>query len=126
MIVDHDAAADLPDLDCEEDPLRFEMEVWVVWEEESRKRDSWESLSSCSGSSDCEKAEDCWVGISERSSSSRSIWTVSLDRWGSFELVSKRFEGAAKNDESFVCPDLVLILCFFVDLAVIEDEGRGV
>jgi len=59
MIVDHDAAVDLLDFDCEEDPLRFEMEVWVVWEEESNERDNWESHSSCSGSSDCEKAEDC-------------------------------------------------------------------
>ena len=32
MIVDHDAAVDLLDFDCEEDPLWFEMEVWVVWE----------------------------------------------------------------------------------------------
>ena len=37
MIVDHDAVAGLLDFDCDEDPLRFEKEVWVVWEEESRE-----------------------------------------------------------------------------------------
>jgi len=120
MIVDHDAAMGLLDFDCEEDPLRFEMEVW---EGESSERNIWESLSSCSGSSDCERAEDCWVDVSE--GSSRSGWTVSLDRWGGFELASKCLEGAAKNDESFVCPGFVPTLCFFVDATVIEDEGRG-
>jgi hypothetical protein len=53
MIVDHDAAADPVDFDCEEDPLRLEREAWVV--------------SGCSGSSDCEGARDCWVGVSEGS-----------------------------------------------------------
>ena len=40
MIVDHDAAVDLLDIDCE-DPLRFEREVWVVWEEEAIEQASW-------------------------------------------------------------------------------------
>ena len=40
MIIDHDAVADLLNFDCEEDPLWFEREVWVVWEEEARERAS--------------------------------------------------------------------------------------
>ena len=40
MIIDHDAVVDLLDFDCEEDPLWFEREVWVVWEEEVRERAS--------------------------------------------------------------------------------------
>jgi len=34
MSIDHDAAADMVGLDGDEDLLRFEMEIWVVWEEE--------------------------------------------------------------------------------------------
>ena len=39
MIIDHDAVVDLLDFD-REDPLWFEREVWVVWEEEARERAS--------------------------------------------------------------------------------------
>jgi len=41
MIVDRDAAVYLLDFDCEEDPLRFERGVWVVWEEEAIEQASW-------------------------------------------------------------------------------------
>ena len=41
MIVDHDAAVDLLSFDCEEDPLRFEREVWVDREEEAIEQASW-------------------------------------------------------------------------------------
>ena len=39
MIADHDAAGDLPDLNCKEDSLRFEREFWVVLEERYFERD---------------------------------------------------------------------------------------
>ena len=119
MISDHDAAGDLAGFDCEEDPVRFEREVWVVWEKSSERANSI-SLSSCPRPSDCEKAGGCWVGVSEKSSMSTS--TTSLGGWDGLDLVSDWFDGAAKNDESIVCPDLVPNFCFFVDRVVVEDE----
>ena len=52
---------------------------------------------------------------------------ISLGGWdglGGFDFVSDRFDGAVKNDESFFCVGLAATFCFFVDLAVVEDEAR--
>jgi len=52
---------------------------------------------------------------------------ISLGGWGSLSglnVVPDRFDGAAKNDESFVCAGLAATFCFFANLVAVEDEDR--
>ena len=56
-----------------------------------------------------------------------SSWMISLGGWDSLsesDFVPDRFDGVAKNDESFVCAGLAATFCFFADLVVAEDEDR--
>jgi len=52
---------------------------------------------------------------------------ISFDGCGGLsgsDFVPDRFDGVAKNDESFVCAGLAATFCFFADLVVAEDEDR--
>ena len=52
---------------------------------------------------------------------------ISLCGWdglGGLVFVLDRFDGVAKNDESFICAGFAATFCFFVNLVVVDDEDR--